>query len=205
MKHALALLPILLAAPAIAAEPTFGPGFAWEVVHYTGPSIDLPTVPVSQITIGDVGVTLEVTEMADIVAAFGGEIHRQGEAGEAAAWLCYTRGDRTFWFYSDGEMGGGKVNMVAVDDTPRASAGAGCLEAPRAFDSIDFGVRTFGDWMSVMATFGKVEPAEDGTFGYATIDEVTRDGRPYYIGQELVYRLERDHIVAVAVLQVSGD
>jgi hypothetical protein len=203
MKLAALLPAFLLATPAIAADPTFG-GFAYTVAHYSHSLHELPDTPVTLITIGDFDVVLETTEIAAVAAELGGEIHHQGEAGEATTWLCYTRADRTFWFYSDGEMGDGKVNMVAVEDTPGASDNAGCSEAPRAFDSIDFGIRAFGDWMSVMQTFGKTEPTPEGIFGYTSIVQTPVDGGGFHvIAQDLVYRLERDHITAIAVLQVS--
>jgi len=199
-----ALLPALfVATPVVAAEPVFG-GFADTVARYSNSLHEIPETPVTLITIGDFDVVLEKTEMTAVAAELGGEIHHQGEAGEATTWLCYTRSDRTFWFYSNGEMGEGKVNMVAVEDTPRASDNAGCSDAPRALDSIDFGIRAFGDWMSVMQTFGKTEPTPDGIFGYASFVQTPLDGGGFHvIAQDLVYRMERDHITAIAVLQVS--
>jgi hypothetical protein len=203
MKQAALIVALLIAAPVAAAEPTLGPGFADTVIRYTGPEGKVFDKPVDLITIGDFDVRLEVTNLTDVTSAFGGEIHHQGEAGEAVTWLCYTRDERVFWFYSDGEMGDGKVNMVAVEDAPGASTGAGCSEAHRAFDSIDFGIRTFGDWMGVMHRLGTVEP-EGGLFGYRYMDEIPLDGKgTQYIAQELVYRVDGDHIGAVAVLQIS--
>ena len=203
MKLAALFPALLLVTPAVAADPVFG-GFADTVARYSNSLHELPETPVTLITIGDFDIVLEKTAMTAIAAALGGEIHRQGEAGEATTWLCYTRSDRTFWFYSDGEMGDGRVNMVAVEDTPGAADNAGCSEAPRALDSIDFGIRAFGDWMSVMRTFGKTEPTAGGIFGYTSFVEAPRDGGGYVVvAQDLVYRMERDHITAIAVLQVS--
>ena len=51
---------------------------------------------------------------------------------------------------------------------------------------------------------GKTEPGPDGIFGYSSIVQTPLDGGGFHvIAQDLVYRMERDHISAIAVLQVS--
>jgi hypothetical protein len=202
------LISLLVLAPVSANSeetPVFG-GFAREAIVYPHPLNELTDTPVKAVTIGDLVIEIEKTPIRVVADALGGEIQQQGEAGEALAWLCYTRGERTIWFYEDGEFGGGKVNMVAVETTTGVADDAGCTEGAASLDTIDFGVPTIGaDWSEVMDRFGVMRPRDTGTFGYRSVVQTPlASGGFFVIAQDLLYRRNRDgKIDAIGVLQVS--
>lgn len=206
MKALLISLAILAPLPAVADSAPMLAGFAREVTHDADPLNEVTETPVTAIIIGDLVVELEKTPMQAVADVFGGAVLSSGEAGEAMSWLCYTRGERTIWFYEDGEFGGGNVNMVAVETTPGTTDRASCIEGPAGLDTIDFGVPAISaDWSEVMDRFGVMRPTDTGMWGYRSVVQTPLEGGGFFvIAQELHYRRNNaGEIDAIAVLQVS--
>lgn len=204
MRIILLAAALAVAAPATAAE--FG-GFMNDVSHgqyaSDGSFEKLSEPRVGIIKVGPIEVELEVTTMETIAESLGAPVNQQGEAGEYTVWSCLARADQTLWFYSDGEMGGGKVNAVAIENGP-TSPDWGCAPAPKGFDVVDLGIPGISAHVTELeAMFVATTPDEKGRVGWSG-QAPGENGFDIY--QDYVYRISPDGLVdAVAVSQISGD
>ena len=193
---------VLLATPAL-ADPTREGGFADAVSRGL---FDLDTmaplqVKVGEIEIGDLTVAMEKTSLTDIAAAFGGPINNEGEAGEHMVWTCYGAGQSTLWFMSDGEMGGGKLNIFAFEaKAPRVDWNCGTLPDDI---SVKAGIPGLGaSSEDVRAIVGPSRAGADGRFSY-TGEAPSKTEYGFTIYQDVVYEEQAGSIVAFAVEQLS--
>jgi hypothetical protein len=160
---------------------------------------------VYQVTAGDQTILLEETPIADIAAALGGASHNWGEAGEAVTWACFARGAETFWLYSDGEMGDGKVTGVALDARDAPPASAQCADWPATM-AVDLGLMGIGMPQDVI--IGNYLTSQPDDYGWMRSINLTPDptNAQFQIWQELTFRASEDGTInAVAVFQESGD
>ena len=75
------------------------------------------------ITLGELRITLEQTELKQVQQTLGGKIDHKGDAADSLYWLCYTLPgmNQRLWLASD-EMGAGSINHIyAVAGTQPAS------------------------------------------------------------------------------------
>ena len=158
-----------------------------------------------QITAGDQIIMLEETPISDVATALGGTIHNWGEAGEAVTWACFARGAETFWLYSDGEMGDGKVTGAAMDARDAAPASAQCADWPTTM-SVDLGVMGIG--LPKDAIIPNYMTGEPDDYGWMRATTLTPDraNPSLQVWQELTFRANEDGTInAVAVMQQTGD
>lgn len=158
-----------------------------------------------QVTAGDQTIILEETPIADVAAALGGASHNWGEAGEAVTWACFARGAETFWLYSDGEMGDGKVTGVALDARDAPPASAQCADWPATM-AVDLGLMGIG--MPADVIIGNYLTGQPDDYGWMRSVNTTPDptNAQFYIWQELTFRANDDGTInAVAVFQDTGD
>lgn len=206
MRLAAACLIIAVSAlPALAEESPIA-GTWIDQVSRSGPSAPEPWGEVKQvygITAGSLQIALEETSLEDAAAALGTTVHHWGEAGEAVSWACLARGAETFWLYSDGEMGEGKVTGAGHDARDAAPASAQCGTWPADL-SVDLGVLGVGMPGDVVAAnYLTGQPDDYGWFRSANL--TPNDGSPLETWQELTFRESDDGIVnAVAVMQATG-
>jgi hypothetical protein len=205
-----ALAVLLLAAPAVAGEAphAFG-GFAETVVtgQFAMPEGDFRHVEnplIDSIRIGRQEIRLEQTTMAGIAEAFGGTIQETGEAGGHVVWLCLILPDGVLWFYSDGEVGQGKVNMVALEAGNPAPEW-GCTAAMLDLTDINLGIASFGTPLTeITEEFGALVPDRDGRLGYIlTSPHPERGGFSIYQG--VTFRVTDGVVDAFAVDQQTAD
>ena len=198
---ALALLS--LAAPVLAVDPTREGGFA-DIVSRGFYDLDAMAplqVKIGDIKIGGLTVTMEVTPLADIATALGGQISNEGEAGEHMVWTCYGSGQSTIWFMSDGEMGDGKLTILAVEaKAPRTDWNCATLPADVVIDAGIPGLGTTSE--DVRATVGPATGGADGRFSY-TGEAPSKTEYGFTIYQDVVYEEQGGKIVAFAVEQLS--
>lgn len=176
-------------------------------VARTGAAAPEPWGTVKQvygITAGSLAIALEETTIADAAAALGTTVQHWGEAGEAVTWACIARGAETFWLYSDGEMGDGKVTGAALDARDAAPASAKCGVWPADL-SVDLGIMGIGLPSDVIiANYLTGQPDDYGWFGSVNLTPAADPA--FEIWQELTFRQNDDGVVnAVAVMQMTGD
>lgn len=157
-----------------------------------------------QVTAGDQVIVLEESSIADIATALGGTAHNWGEAGEAVTWACFARGAETFWLYSDGEMGDGKVTGVALDARDAPPASAQCADWPASM-SVDLGIMGIGlPKDAIIPNYQTSEPDEYGWMRSVNLTPASTNAS-LQVWQELTFRESDGVINAVAVLQETGD
>jgi hypothetical protein len=202
MRIILAVAALVVAAPVSAAE--FG-GFMYDVSHgqyASDGSFEKQSEPrVGIIKVGPVEIELEVTTMETIAESLGAPVQQQGEAGEHVVWSCLARNDQTLWFYSDGEMGGGKVNAIAIENGV-TNPDWGCAPAPKGFDVVELGIPGISAHVTELeGIFVPTELDENGRVGWRG-EAPGSDGVVIY--QDYVYRIAADGLVdAVGVSQIS--
>jgi hypothetical protein len=199
------VLTLAAAGAALADDAIFG-GFAEITATGEFPSDNpapLPPNSVAGVKAGPLQVVLETTPLTDVQKAFGGVIHDQGEAGEHVVWLCYGEHSQTLWFYSDGEMGNGKVTLAALEKgVPEVKWG--CSLAPAALDSVDFSVPSLGASLDdVTKRLGPSPADQDGRFAYTSNTPLT--GSDFTKFQELVFEAHAGVITAIATTQTTSD
>ena len=205
-----ALAVLLLAAPAVAGEAphAFG-GFAEAVAtgQFAMPEGDfrqLQNPLVDAIRVGRQEIRLEQTTLAGIAEAFDGAINETGEAGGHVVWLCLALPDGVLWFYSDGEMGQGKVNMVAIE-TGKPAPEWGCTAAMLDLSDIDLGIAGLGTPLTeITAEFGALVPDRDGRLGY-TITSPHPERNGFSIYQGFRFRVAGGVVDAFAIDQQTAD
>jgi hypothetical protein len=176
-------------------------------VSRSGPSAPEPWGNVKQsyqVTAGDQVIMLEETPIAEVAAALGGATHSWGEAGEAVTWACFARGAETFWLYSDGEMGDGKVTGVALDARDAPPASAQCADWPVSM-SVDLGIMGIG--LPKDAIIPNYQTSEPDDYGWMRSVNLTPDPKDpaFQVWQELTFRESDGVINAVAVLQETAN
>ena len=208
MRVAIACLLLTTAIlPAMAEESPIA--HTWlDSVSRGGPAAPEPWGNVKQlydVTVGDVVILLEKTSITEAAAALGGEAHSWGEAGDAVTWACFARNAESFWLYSDGEMGDGKVTGVAMDSRDAPPASAKCADWPATMD-VNLGVMGIG--LPVDAIIPSYQTSQPDEYGWMRSVNLTADpdtGR-LEVWQELTFRANDDgNINAVAVLQETGN
>jgi hypothetical protein len=210
MRHVLTVIFATLASPALAQDASQFGGFIEDVVtgqYAVDGSYDLRMAPlVEAITVGPLDVVLEETTMDTVRESFGGPLNEQGEAGGRVVWICLIIGeDLTLWFYSDGEMGGGKVNAVALEvaaPKPEWNCGS-ALEGI----GVDFGPipGLSAHPTEIDAVFLPLDPDPEGRRGY-TNESPHPERVGFSVWQHVVYREGPDGIVdAIGVEQLTGD
>jgi hypothetical protein len=202
-----ALALTLAATGAVRADDAIFGGFAEIAATGEFPSDNPPPLPPNSVNIlkaGPLQVILETTPLTDVQKAFGGTIHNQGEAGDHVVWLCYGAGSQTLWFYSDGEMGDGKVTLAAMEKgVPEVKWG--CSLAPASLENIDFGVPGIGAKLDdVTKRLGASPADENGRFAY-TSDTPLENGSEFTKFQELVFEAHSGVITAIAATQATSD
>jgi hypothetical protein len=171
-------------------------------VSRSGPASPEPWGEVKQvygITAGTLQIALEETSLEEAATALGTTVQHWGEAGDAVSWACLARGAETFWLYSDGEMGEGKVTGAGHDARDPAPASAQCADWPADL-SVDLGVLGVGMPSDVVvANYLTGQPDE---YGWFRSTNVTNSGQTW---EELTFRAKDDGTVdAVAVMQQTG-
>jgi hypothetical protein len=171
----------------------------------TGEFESRPAPRVGLIQSQGLNIELEVTPMQAVIDAFGGRINETGEAGGHVVWICYAASDATIWFYSDGEMGDGKVTGLAAE-RGFPSPAWGCATAPFSLGYMQFDAPGLGATEAELAeAFQPLEPDDEFRLGFTS--ESPHPTKPgFMIVQDNVYRFGGDDKVdAVAILQITGD
>jgi len=196
---------LLLTLPAV-AQDTSPIARTWiDSVSRSGPASPEPWGEVKQVYNGSIGghdFILEETDLTDLAAKLGTQVHRWGEAGEAVAWACLARNAETLWLYSDGEMGQGKVTGVGLDmrDPAPASAGCGAWPSDVRVELGFMGVGLPADLIAANYLTG--QPDDYGWFRSTNVTS-SAGGQTW---QELTFRAKDDGTVdAMAVMQQTGD
>lgn len=192
--------------PAMAEDSPIS-GTWLDSVSRSGPDAPEPWGSVKQlyqVTAGDQVILLEETPIADAARALGGEAHSWGEAGEAVTWACFARDAESFWLYSDGEMGDGKVTGVALDARDAPPASAQCADWPTTM-AVDLGIMGIGLPRDVIIP--NYQTSEPDDYGWMRSINLTPDptDSAFQVWQELTFREADGVINAVAVLQQTGD
>lgn len=193
--------------PAMAEDSPIA-GTWMDQVSRSGPAAPEPWGTVKQlyqVSVGEHVIMLEQTPIAEIASTLGGAAHNWGEAGEAVTWACFARGAETFWLYSDGEMGDGKVTGVALDARDAPPASAQCADWPATM-AVDLGLMGIG--MPADVIVGNYLTSAPDDYGWMRSVNLTPDpaNAQFQIWQELTFRASDDGTInAVAVLQDTGD
>ncbi|MEO6013186.1 MAG: hypothetical protein ABIQ30_06325 [Devosia sp.] len=194
---------ISLAMPSLAAEPTRAGSFA-DVISRGLYDLTLTAPlasPVGIIKFSNLDIELEKTPLVDIAAVLGGDISNEGEAGEHMMWTCYRSGDATIWFRSDGEMGDGKLTILAVEaKAPRAEWNCAVLPSDVY---IDTGLPGLGATAAeVRGKAGQAAVDADGRFSYSG-EAPSKTEQGFTIYQDVVYEERDGTIVAFGINQLS--
>lgn len=163
---------------------------------------------VSEIHAGDLRIVLEHTKLGEILARFGGDLRRSGEAGSAADWICYRTGatrsgpPMLVWFVSDSEMSDDhEITAVALEVAQGAKPDA-CAEL-HGDTGVDIGLPTLGvDRGTLAELFGSATADDSGlvTYRYDVHIPPTSD-----MSQGLTYKFEGGNAVAVEVDQETSE
>ena len=155
-------------------------------------------------------LVFERTRLADIQALYGGQLHAQGDAGDAATWLCYTRHARTkadtpktVWFASTEATtaAGTSLDLLVVENVDAAKV-SGCSSAPKAFAFPTFGVPGIGATLTELkAKFGTLARDRQGNVYYNST-RALGDGSGNSVYQTLGYVMNRKGVaLGIAISQ----
>jgi hypothetical protein len=139
---------LLAIAPAQAAGLT-GMGRNLHGSYFNFAKANLPSVPISSISVGGLKVKLQSTRLKDVVKKFGGSLQQ----ADGATWVCYHDGAANTWFISNALGGQDFVMMVAVEANKKA--GSDCGPAPAGFTLPQLGIPGLGATAAdLKASFG---------------------------------------------------
>jgi hypothetical protein len=167
-------------------------------------AIELKTPPVFDISAGRFKIVLEETTLAQIAEQFGGKIHGQGDAGEAASWLCYNHindgAKRTIWFQS-GEMGGeDKAVLSVAEAADGGTAQQGCTTPTQEIVPLEIGVP---GTRSTNAELTKAYGVEVKKRTHLTLSSGSTDPNGFDVTRTIYYKLEGGNVSGVAISQVT--
>ncbi|MEK1891113.1 MAG: hypothetical protein AAAB35_26830 [Phyllobacterium sp.] len=147
-------------------------------------------------------VVLERTTLDDIVARFGGTIHKRGNRAASIGWICYEVkvGDHfdRHWFIADGSSDEGENVLTTIAGEEGDKPQAGC----------ELGAEELASWTLPVPDLKAGRKELDTAFGTATDNGIIRYahlGRPDAKGhaklQALAYRLKDGQVNGVALSQ----
>ncbi len=205
--HAVTLLSLLLAGPALAdgARLTGLPAALLSGDAAEGTQHELPNPPAPNIAAGSTTILLGETLLGDLNSAFGGTLRQAGDGSVSAQWLCYDVGSgdkaQILWFVSDGKAGGSthKVTLVGAAFGP---ARPDCDTAPASLTGLTVGAPGLGASESdLQAAFGTVA-ARNGMVAYLNQSAAAKGGSSEF--QSLNYLIKGNVIVGLAVGQIAA-
>ena len=190
MKHVWKLCALLAvtAVPALADAP-FAPPTPLLDPMMAKPG---PRVVAQTFRLDGVKGTLEKTTFAEVQKRFGGQVTRQGEAGNALSWLCYDLPQQHLrvWLTSDELHGHREIGGITIWSAASPANSAGC-PVPTGPQSAELdGIRLGQDGTAVQARLGAPGMVKADWLGYL---HVAKDGK-YDEQDYLVLKTENGHV-----------
>ncbi len=129
-----------------------------------------PKTVAQSFTLNGVKGTLEKTTFAEVQKRFGGQVRRQGDAGDSLAWLCYDLPAKHLrvWL-SAGELHiqGGEIDEVSIWSAPSPANSAECPVPAGPQSASVSGLSPGQAWTAAQAGLGVPGAAKGDWAAYA--------------------------------------